>query len=70
MPKRSKDLEYLDMGVEDLVDDAEDVNILQYFIESISYIKSSLQRNEAILVQCDTGISIAPTIVIAYLIKE
>ena len=39
-------------------------------MEAIAYIKDSLNQNYPILVHCDSGVTLAPTIIVAYLIKE
>ena len=46
------------------------VNILKYFLPCIEFINLSVKKNQGILVHCDSGICLSPTIVLAYLIKE
>ncbi|CAG9332011.1 unnamed protein product [Blepharisma stoltei] len=44
-------------------------NIHQYFEECNDFITNCLKQKGKILIHCDTGISRAPTILIAYLMK-
>ncbi|CAG9328227.1 unnamed protein product [Blepharisma stoltei] len=44
-------------------------NIHQYFEECSEFIQNCVKQKGKILIHCDTGISRAPTILIAYLMK-
>ena len=66
--------EYLVIGSSitpnEVIEDGEYCNILQHFISCISFIKLRLAQSRGVLVHCDTGLSISPSIIIAYLTKE
>ena len=42
---------------------------VKYFDESADFIHNNLKKNNSILVYCDSGLQLAPTIGLAYLIK-
>jgi len=44
--------------------------VLPQLMEAIAYIKDSMDQSNPILVHCDSGVTLAPTIAVAYLIKE
>jgi protein-tyrosine phosphatase len=52
------------------IPDTINTDIIDYFEESYDYINSVLKDQGNILICCDTGISIGPTIVIAYIMKR
>ena len=66
--------EYLVIGSSvtpnEVIKDGQYCNILQHFISCISFIKLRLAQGRGVLVHCDTGLSISPSIIIAYLAKE
>ncbi|XP_064652921.1 dual specificity protein phosphatase 3-like isoform X2 [Lineus longissimus] len=51
-------------------EDAEKYNISQHFDEAAEYIQGALDAGGKVLVHCIMGISRAPTLVIAYLMKR
>lgn len=60
----------MDAGEADLKAHVYGVNILKYFLPCIDFIKKSIKNNQGVLVHCDTGVCLAPAVILAYLIKE
>ena len=60
----------MEAGEADLKSNIFGVNILKYFLPCIEFINMSIEKNQGILVHCDSGVCLAPAIILAYLIKE
>ena len=66
--------EYLVVGSSvtpaEVIQDGPDCNILRHFLPCLRFIKYQLAQGRGVLVHCDSGLSISPSIIIAYLAKE
>lgn len=52
------------------ISDRKNCNLTEYFEECYDYISLVLKNKGKVLVCCDSGISLAPTVVIAYIMRR
>jgi protein-tyrosine phosphatase len=60
----------MEAGESDLKANVVGVNILKYLLPCIEFINLSVGKSQSILVHCDSGVCLAPAVILAYLIKE
>ncbi|KEG06352.1 dual specificity protein phosphatase [Trypanosoma grayi] len=65
-PRFPQDFEYMTLPA----DDAPGYNIAKFFPQTFDFVENALNKHSAILVHCGAGISRAPTITAAYLIRK